>query len=515
VDGRRQQLSRGVSLPPQHTGSTLFHTVLAEAVAKFPSALRAAVLPEQVSAWKRSYGAVLARFEACRVASQERVEIARFILNRSQAALLHVRDGVSQPLSEHLSERVESPPLQSEVLGQSPQFRVAVPFEGAVHRGRAALSLLDRLLDRAELTQAAYNALRWTIELVEAQGGVLDLRDHRFVLLGAGAELAPTRALLSAGAQVLWVDVVTADRFLSAQPVEAGTLARSSEPLDLLEEPARVRAAIERFANERGGPVHLGAFAYASGASQEWRLGAAMNAIAAHTQPNTLASLSMWVSPTTVPTLQPESLRAAEAQLQSESLWKATLRRAGILARPGSHVANGVSIGLATVSIQGLSYQAAQYVSKLCAAEAFAVYGTALQNGAARPGLTVSANVAGITRTRSLSHPLFEAAFVGAPRFSVRIFEPETTRALSSLLMLHDLLNPAAPGHTSSPLQGAAKAAGVHSQQVHGGIYNLPYSLESAIRVAAVLGMGQRPSVLFAKRSRAAAVSEPVASTSS
>jgi hypothetical protein len=81
--------------------------------------------------------------------------------------------------------------------------------------------------------------------------------------------------------------------------------------------------------------------------------------------------------------------------------------------------------------------------------------------------------------------------------------------------MLHDLLNPTAPGHARSPLQGAAKAAGLHSQQVHGGIYNLPYTLESAIRVAAVLGMGQRPSVLFAKRSRTETAAEPVASTSS
>ncbi|MET0388415.1 MAG: hypothetical protein ABW321_20760 [Polyangiales bacterium] len=497
-----------MALPPQHTGSSLFHAVLAETVEQFPEALRAAGLPPS-GAWKKSYGQVLARFEACRVSSPQRAEIARFILSRSQAALVHVRDGVSRPLSEHLSEQVAAPALQSETRSAEPSFRVEVPFEGELHSGRAALHLVDRLLAQNELTKAAAQALRWTIEHIEAQGGVLDLRNQRFALLGAGAELAPTAALLSAGAHVLWVDVSSPDPYLAARKVESGTLSRAADKLDLLENPAAIRATIERFAADGGGPVHLGAFAYASGASKEWRLGAAMNAIASHLAPSTLASLSMWVSPTTVPELQPESVRAAEEHMQRESMWKSTLRHAGLLTRPGSFVANGANIGLATVSIQGLSYQAAQYVSKLCAAETYALYGTEQNghgggqssNGTPRRGLTVSANIAGITRTRSLSHPLFEAAFLGAPRFSVRIFAPETTRALSTLLMLHDILNPLASGHASSKLEGNVKAAALHAQQVHGGIYNLPYSLESAIRIAALLGMGRNPAILL-KRSK-------------
>jgi hypothetical protein len=43
------------------------------------------------------------------------------------------------------------------------------------------------------------------------------------------------------------------------------------------------------------------------------------------------------------------------------------------------------------------------------------------------------------------------------------------------------------------------------SQQIHGGIYSLPYVLEHAIRAAAVIGMTQRPSLLF----RRAAVAAP------
>ncbi|HEY2732897.1 MAG TPA: hypothetical protein VGI70_02885, partial [Polyangiales bacterium] len=388
-----------------------------------------------------------------------------------------------------------------------PTFRASLPFEGKTYRGSELLDQIERLAQTGDLTARARAALRWTIEHIEAQGGVLDLRGQRFALLGAGAELAATRLLLAAGATVLWVDVTDPNAWLASNGPLAGDLVYAQSASNLLEQPRAIRGAIERFAADGGGPVHVGLFAYASGASQEWRLGASMNAITGHLDPNSLRSISMLVSPTTVPTLQPESIVAAQQLLAAEPVWKSALARAGILPKPGHVAANGVRIGLSTVSIQGLSYQAAQYLSKLAAAETYGVYGSASPDNPSaleRP-VTVSANVAGITRTRSLSHPLFEAAFIGASRFSVRIFDPETTRALSGLLMLHDLLNPNAPGSANVQTVGAEKAAALHSQQIHGGIYNLPYPLESAIRIAALIGMGKKPSVLLRRSQRPAA----------
>ena len=103
--------------------------------------------------------------------------------------------------------------------------------------------------------------------------------------------------------------------------------------------------------------------------------------------------------------------------------------------------------------------------------------------------------------TRSLAHPLFQAAFIGAPHFGVRIFDPATTRALSGLLILHDLLNPSAPGAAGvQPSDVRQKASALLSQQVHGGIYSLPYVLEHAIRIAALIGMGRKPSLLLGSR---------------
>jgi hypothetical protein len=298
---------------------------------------------------------------------------------------------------------------------------------------------------------------------------------------------------------VLWIDLNDPSHLLASAEGLSGSLVRPAGAANLLEQPSEIAAAIRSFADAHG-PVNLGMFAYASGSSREWRLGAAMNAIATHLAPELVRSVSMLVSPTTTATLQPECLHAAQQGLLRPARWKSALSRAGLLSAPGHHAVNGVAIARATVSIQGLSYQAAQYISKLLAAETLAVYGNDLDATEPKP-LTVSANVAGITRTRSLAHPLFQAAFIGAPAFGVRIFDPPTTRALSGLLIMHDLLNPAAAGAAAQQFEGAReKAARLFSQQVHGGIYSLPYVLEHAIRIAAVIGMGKKPSVLLGSK---------------
>jgi hypothetical protein len=143
------------------------------------------------------------------------------------------------------------------------------------------------------------------------------------------------------------------------------------------------------------------------------------------------------------------------------------------------------------VAIQGTAYQAAQYLAKMMAAEALLV------EGIAGAPVAVSANVAGITATKSLLHPLFQAGFLGAPRFHIEIYEPSTTRLLAGLLMLHDILNPGAPGGADKrKLTPAERARGMTAQAVHGGCRALPWVMEPLIRVAAVMGLGKKPALV-------------------
>jgi hypothetical protein len=485
----------GVVLPKGHTGSSFFHHVLRQAVDAFPNALKNAELPSDAKSFKRDYRDALVRFEAARVASVERVEIARLIANRTQEELAYAGEQGSVALSEHMALPAEAGALRTEAGSGTPGLIPTVMFEGKPYVRREIIGLSERMVEQHQMTHAALKAVRFIIELIEERGGTLDLRGERFAILGAGAELAPTSLLLRAGARVLWVDVADASSRLSRADM-CGELVVSDDARDLLRAPAKVAAALTRFADS--GPVHVGMFAYAAGASREWRLGAAMNAVVRHLPPSLVRSIAMLVSPTMPASVQPEDLAAAREKLPRAPTWQNAARSIGLLPTPGQLENDGACVARAIVSIQGLSYQAAQYVSKVAAAETYAVYGTHATNGHVAP-VMVSANVAGITNTRSLAHPLFQAAFIGAPRFGVRIFEPATTRALSGLLILSDLLNPNAPGNPSA-FAGSPrdKARALHSQQVHGGIYSLPYQLEAAIRVAAVVGMAQRPNVLWA-----------------
>jgi len=487
--GRRAQV--GVSLPEGATGSSLLFQTLTSAAAAFPEALAPAGLPAKARDFKAGYGPALVRFEAARQASGQRVEIARHLARETQAALRFVEGDRALSFLEYMAEPAEPLATQPVSLPGGAGAPIEVPFDGRIYEGRDVLGLIDQMTASYLLTDAAARAIRWTVE--HFGGGKIDLTGRRFALLGAAAELSPARALLHAGARVLWIDVAPPPQALLDDASLAGELVVPDVPGDLMRRPREVRATIAAFAED--GPVDVGMFAYAGGASQEWRLGASMNGIVRGLDRSQVASVALWISPTTAATVQPEDLRAAQARIGSRPAWQALMAAAGMLPTPGYHAQGETHIAKAIVPIQGASYQATQLISKVTAAECYATGGLSLDGDG--PPVPTSANVLAITKTRSMGQPVFAAAFLGAPRFGVRIFDPETTRALSVLLLCHDLLNPKAPGaaatHVDNPV---AKAAATLSQQIHGGIYGLPYELYPAIRAAALLGIGMRPSML-------------------
>ena len=492
MDERKE---RGVVLPSGHTGSSLFHRVLREAEGAFGDVLGPARLPETPGAFKREYGAALARFEAERSASPRREEIARFIARRTQEELMFSGDSGEQPLAEHMAKPAPAPALQRQALPGAPGLRAEVPLDGTVYRGREVIELAERLAAERHLTQPVIAALRFIIDHIEAHGGALDLRGERFVILGAGAELAPSRMLLQAGAQVLWVDLAEPTAALGDMSAFAGTLVRAPGASNLLEAPREIAAAIRAFAAD--GPVHLAMFAYASGSEPRMAPGRGherdRHELAAAADPFDLAAR---VAYDVRDDPARERANKPSAATPSDRSGRARCTRRPVAgARPllGARRAHRAVHGVdSRPELPGgaIHLEAGERRNLRVARHR-------PRADTPRP-TTVSANVAGITRTRSLSHPLFEAAFIGAPRFGVRIFDPATTRALSGLLILHDLLNPSAPGaaarQTSDPRD---KAKALFAQQVHGGIYSLPFVLEHAIRAAAVIGMSKKPALLF------------------
>jgi hypothetical protein len=96
----------------------------------------------------------------------------------------------------------------------------------------------------------------------------------------------------------------------------------------------------------------------------------------------------------------------------------------------------------------------------------------------------VSLNVAPPTRTRSvLKNQALAAAYAGAHRFGVEVFEPATANGLMAALLVHDLHTGGGPAHTE-PWQDEAYAA------VHGGLWRTAYAPRSILGMAALFGWG-------------------------
>ena len=103
---------------------------------------------------------------------------------------------------------------------------------------------------------------------------------------------------------------------------------------------------------------------------------------------------------------------------------------------------------------------------------------------ARRDGALVSMNVAPPTRTKSVvKNRALAAAYAGAHRFGVEVFEPATSNVLMAALLVHDLHTGGGPKH-EHPWQDEAYAA------AHGGLWRAPYAPRSALGLAALLGYG-------------------------
>jgi hypothetical protein len=90
-------------------------------------------------------------------------------------------------------------------------------------------------------------------------------------------------------------------------------------------------------------------------------------------------------------------------------------------------------------------------------------------------------NLAPPSRTRSVvKNRALAAAYAGAYRFGVEVFEPATCKVLMAALLVHDLqTGDAAHAH---PWQDEAH------QAAHGGLWRIAYAPRSALGLAATLG---------------------------
>ncbi len=460
----------GIGFVDAGSATAHLHAALQAAVSRFPDELAAAALPDDPAAFRSSYPEALPRFEAARAGSGRRVEIARTVVGAAAERLVMHPDGI--PIGDAVTRPADPLPTEVRSFGGSARLRPCVTLGGADRSGAELVDAVSAMVARGSASASVAGAVGWLVDAAGPDG--IDLTGRRIVMLGAAAELAPTRLWLEGGADVLWIDVADPPTDLLERDDLAGSLRWVPGGADLLTSPDRVRATIVEFAD--GNLIDLGLYAYAGGHAREWRLTAAMNAIVDALPAELVHGVAMLLSPTTCGVLTAAELAAEASRRADAPGWLRALARMRALGSGGGHTTVGdTAANRGVVSIQGGSYQGAQYIGKMLTAEVWA---------AADPPVSVSANTAGVSLTTSLQHPVFEIAFAGAKALDVETFAPATTAALNGLLTLRDRLDPAA---VNRPIEE------LFTTRVHGGIYVTPYPIDPALRVAAAIGVLKDP----------------------
>ncbi|WP_312717921.1 hypothetical protein [Mobilicoccus sp.] len=397
------------------------------------------------------------------------------------------------PLAERLAEGADEPtrdegPLTTEtVVGVgAPETDLSVPYRGTRLTGDDLRRQLDDWVVRGIVEPDLADAVR----RVQDHPEWLALPDRTVLVLGAASEMGPLRSLLRWGADVATLDLPRPELWTALLPDVrryAGTLhlpmqdtevrpVEGRAGADLLHDLPRIGAWVDDLAPGRG--LVLGNYVYADGALN-LRLSAATDALTVRLlQRRDDVALSYLATPTDVFAVPPPAAahsrdRYRRRRARALTAGVRTLSR-GALYRPGyPETYDGPGVTDCIVPQQGPNYLLAKRVHRWRATDARA------------GGIPVAFAVAPPTRTRSVvRNRALAAAYAGAHRFGVEVFDPATSNTLMAALLVHDLCaDVPAPPH---PWEDEAAHA------AHGGLWRTAYDPRSVLAIAAATGVAAR-----------------------
>jgi hypothetical protein len=486
VTGPAEQEARGVVFPTGPDGrrstAAVGRAVIADALR--PVDAPGALAAQQETNWRSGYLAHVRRTVEAGLASRQ----AALTIAAAGLDSVHARMRVAGPDGERDLGTLRTAPAArhlrtAEVRGEAePERELSVPYRGQRLRGDDLHRRLVGWVDDGVIEPSCADAVRTVADHPEW----LALPDRTVAVLGAGAEMGPLTALLRWGARVAAVDLPRPalwQRVLDTGRRGAGTLlvpvSGDGDPAghagaDLI---AEVPEVADWLTGLPGTPV-LGNYVYADGATNV-RVSVAVDALTlrlAGVRPE--LALAFLATPTDVFAVPGEAVEASVAAYAQRSAVGKLLGRplralsAGRLLRRNYLPGSDPGVNDSLVPQQGPNYALAKRLQRWRASVARAA------------GSTVSMNVAPPTRTRSvLKNRALAAAYAGAHRFGVEVFEPATSNVLMAALLVHDLNTGGGPAHPH-PWQDEAYGA------AHGGLWRSPYAPRSALGLAAVLGLG-------------------------
>lgn len=445
---------------------------------------------EQETNWRRDYLAHFRRLvEAGLLSPQAARTIATDGLAELHEQMQYVTpDGMSVRLNEVFAGGVSERPGTAHGFNTATltgtgtaERELSLPYRGDRLTGDALRRQLESWVERGVIEPSLAQAVRD----VMANPDWLDLSDQRVVVLGAGAEMGPLQSLLRWGGDVVALDLPRPDlwkRVLGAAREQAGRLhvpatsgggdLADRAGADLLHQLPEAADWI----NDFDGRLMLGNYVYADGATNV-RVSMAVDALSAHLvreRPDT--ALAFLATPTDVFAVPGAAVDFATDAYSSRTVSKVLRRPLRVLSGGRllqRNYAPGADPGIcdSLVPQQGPNYVLAKRLQR---------WRATVEREA---GTEVSFKVAPPTRTRSvLKNRALAAAYAGAHRFGIEVFEPATSSTLMAALLVHDLRT--ATPHHEHPWQDEAFGA------AHGGLWRCAYDPRSALGLAVVLGFG-------------------------
>jgi hypothetical protein len=414
-----------------------------------------------------------------------------------------VRDGRTTSLPEAIAAGPSQPLQTVEVRGSAdrPMDALSVPYRGERLEGDALHRQLDRWIDAGTVEPSFAESIR----LVMANTDWLDLSDLTVVIFGAGAEMGPLHSLSRWGATVAPLDLAKPDiwrRILTT--VRAGS-GRALIPVrdditDAADDDAIAAAAgvdlitqvpeVAAWLHGIDGPLTVGNYVYADG-STHVRVSMAVDALTTHLlETRDDLSLAVLATPTDVFAVPEEAVTWSRRRVAEQGpvrrLKGATSSLTGSRLFAPNYpdvvtTPDELRLGIADclVKQQGPNYALAKRLQRWRASVA------------RESGVVTSINVAPPTRTRSvLRNRVLAAAYSGASRFGVEVFDPSTSNTIMAAMLVHDLRNPKSVAQPGTALE--------HEHELfwhganHGGLWRNPYAARSVLGMAVVLGMVPR-----------------------
>ena len=486
----------GVVFPASADGrrstSAVGRAVVADALRQVDPA--GALNAEHDTNWHTGYLAHFRRLVEAGLASKDAaISVAGGGLESVHRQMRVVHNGGEETgLDSLLSAPAQRPVATVTVAGTGEiESDLSLPYHGEWLRGDALLRRLDTWADDGVIEPSCADAVR----TVAAHPEWLRLPGRTVAALGAGAEVGPVPVLLSWGARVIALDLPRPpiwERLLDTARRSGGTLLvpvaddkPGGPPPGGSDEGIAQRAGLDLISDVPAiaewlaavdGPLVLGNYVYADGAANV-RLASAADALTVRLQAgHGDVALAFLATPTDVFAVPAEavaqSVRAYATRPPAAKLAGRTLRTlsGGRLLRRAYLPGADPGINDSLVAQQGPNYALAKRVHRWRA--------TLARDG----GATVSMNVAPPSRTRSVvKNRALAAAYAGAHRFGVEIFEPATCKVLMAALLVYDLHTGGGPAH-AHPWQDEADAA------AHGGLWRIAYAPRSALGLAAALG---------------------------